>query len=182
MYKCTIYVCLKCIVVVKILFCICRILEIVEDVLNVVEATPDDPFEFAAPGFGVRVEDPPEDLDEVESYSPNLEALLSQVMSSITTSMEMSEGPAAAVTLSSTLLQQDDKGNRPRVSTSVFARDSLFQQRDSFNRRNNRITEIVGGIIVDLSLRSNGVVQNVFKPRNSNVVKPRFIKSLVRLL
>ena len=156
-------------------------MEIVDDVLNVVEVTPDDPFQFSAPDFGVRVEDPPENLDERESYSPNLETLLSQVMSSTTTSTEMSEVPSAAVTLSSTLLQRDDKGNRPRISTSVFARDSLFQQRDSFTRRNNRSNEIVGGIILDLTLRSDGEVRTVSRPPNSNIVRPRFTKSVVRL-
>ena len=49
-----------------------RILKIVEDVLNFVEVTVDNPFVFSAPDFGVRVEDPPEDLDEDESYSPQL--------------------------------------------------------------------------------------------------------------
>ena len=159
-----------------------RILKIVDDVLNVVEVTPERPFEFAATDFGVRVEDPPKDLDEEDTYSLDLGALLSQVMSNTTTSMEMPEVPSAAVTLSSTLLQRDDKGNRPRVSTAVFARDSLFRQRDSFSRRNNRTTEILGSIVVDLTLRTNRGVQNVFKPTNSNVVRPQFTKSLVRLL
>ena len=172
--------------IIWILFCICincRILEIVEDVLNVVKVALDDPFEFAAPNFGVRVEDPPEDLGEEESYSPNLEALLSQVMSSTTRNMmKMPDVPPAAVTLSLTLLQPDDMGNRPRISTSIFARDSLFRQRDSFNRRNNRTTtEIVGSIVIDLTLRTNRGVQTVFRPPNSNVVRPRFTKSLVRL-
>ena len=165
----------------KVLFYNYRILEIVEDVLNVVMVTPDDPFEFAAPDFGVRVEDPPEDLGEEESYSPNLEALLSQVMHSTTTSMEMPELPSAAVTLSSTLLLPDDMGNRPQISTSLFARDSLFQQRESFSRMNNRAREIVGGIVLDLTLRSNRVVKTVLGPPNSNVVQPRFNKSVVRI-
>ena len=154
-----------------------RILDIVDDVLNVVEVTPEKPFEFAAPDFGVRVEDPPEDLDEKDTYSPDLGALLSQVMSSTTTNMEMPEVPRAEVTLSSTLLKRDDTGSRPRVSTSVFARDSLFQQ-----RMNNRTSEIVGSIVVDLTLRTSRGAQNVFKPPNSNVVQPKFTKSLVRLL
>jgi len=156
-------------------------LEIVDDVLNVVEVTPDDPFQFSAPDFGVRVEEPPENLDEMESFSPNLETLLSQVMSSTTTNMEMSEVPSAAVTLSSTLLQRDDTGNRPRISTSVFARDSLFRQRDSFTRRNNRSNEIVGGIVLDLTLRTEGEVRTVSRRPNSNIVRPRFTKSVVRL-
>ena len=157
--------------------CIHRILKIVEDVLNFVEVTLDNPFVFSAPDFGVRVEDPPEDLDEDESYSPNLETLLSQVMSSTTTSTEMSEVPSAAVTLSSTLLQRDNTGNRPRISISVYARASLFQERNSINHTK----EIVGSIVVDLTLRSNGGVKTVSRPPNSNVVRPRFTKSMVRL-
>ena len=156
-------------------------MEFVEDVLNVVEVTAEDPFEFAAPDFGVRVEDPPEDLGETETFSPDLGALLIQVMSSTTTSTEMSEVPSAAVTLSSTLLQRDDKGNRPRISTSVFARATLFQQRDSFNRRNNLANQIVGGIVLDLTLRSKGEVKTVLGTPNSNLVRPRFTKSMVRM-
>ena len=156
-------------------------MEFVEDVLNVVEVTAEDPFEFAAPDFGVRVEDPPEDLGETETFSPDLGALLIQVMSSTTTSTEMSEVPSAAVTLSSTLLQRDDKGNRPRISTSVFARATLFQQRDSFNRRNSLANQIVGGIVLDLTLRSKGEVKTVLGTPNSNLVRPRFTKSMVRM-
>ena len=166
--------------IVKILFYTHRILGIVEDVLNVVEVTPEKPFEFTAPDFGVRVEDPPEDLEEEESYAPDLGALLSQVMGSTTASMDTPEVPPAAVTLSSALLERDSKGNRPRISTSVFARDSLFRQRDSF--RTNRPREIVGGIVVDLSLRSNGQVKTVLRPPNSNVVRPSFTKSMVRTI
>ena len=166
--------------IVEILFYTHRILGIVEDVLNVVEVTPEKPFEFAAPDFGVRVEDPPEDLDLKESYAPDLGALLSQVMGSTTASMETPEVPPAAVTLSSALLERDSKGNRPRISTSVFARDSLFRQRDSF--RTNRPREIVGGIVVDLSLRSDGQVKTVLRPPNSNVVRPSFTKSMVRTI
>ena len=85
--------------------------------------------------------------------------------------------PSAAVTLSSTLLQLDDTGNRPRISISVFARASLFQERNSVNHTN----VIVGSIVVDLTLRSNGGVKTVSRPPNSNVVRPRFTKSMVRL-
>ncbi len=127
------------------------------------------------------MEEPPENLDEMESFSPNLETLLSQAMSSTTTSMDMSEVPSAAVTLSLTLLQRGDTGNRPRISTSVFARDSLFRQRDSFTRRNNRSNEIVGGIVLDLTLRTEGEVRTVSRRPNSNIVRPRFTKSVVRL-
>ena len=153
----------------------------VEDVLNIVEVTPEAPFEFAAPDFGVRVEDPPEDLGEAETFSPNLGALLSQVISSTTTGTEMLEVPSAAVTLSSTLLQRDDTGNRPRISTSVFTLATLFQQRDSFNRRNNLANQIVGGIVLDLTLRSKGEVKTVLGTPNSNLVQPRFTKSMVRM-
>ena len=152
----------------------------VEDVLNVVEVTPEAPFEFAAPDFGVRVEDPPEDLGEAETFSPDLGSLLSQVISSTTTGTEMLEVPSAAVTLSSTLLQRDDTGNRPRISISVYARTSLFQQRDIFNRRNNLANQIVGGIVLDLTLRSKGKVKTVLGTPNSNVVRPHFTKSVVR--
>ena len=127
------------------------------------------------------MEDPPEDLGEAETFPPNLGALLSQIMSSTTTSTEMSEVPSAAVTLSSTLLQQDDQENRPRISTSVFACATLFQQRDSFNRRNNLANQIVGGIVLDLTLRSKGEVKTVLGTPNSNLVRPRFTKSMVRM-
>ena len=79
-----------------------------EDVLDVVEVAPDDPFEFAAPEFGVRVEEPPEDLGEEESFTPNITALLSEIMSSNTGNMRMDtmpEVPPAQVALSSTVLR-----------------------------------------------------------------------------
>ena len=155
----------------------CRLLDFVEDVLNVVEVIPDNPFEFAAPQFGVRVEDPPEYLGEEETFAPNITALLSQIKSSTAKNMqqeEIPELPPAMVTLNSTLLSPDDTGSKPRVSTSVFASGALFQQ------RSNREREKVGSIVVDLSLRLGGKVKNVNHP-NSNVVKPTFTKSTVSI-
>ena len=61
------------------------------DVLNVVKVAPEKPFEFAAPYFGVRVEDPPEDLDDEELFAPNLGTLLSQVMNRTAARMQMEE-------------------------------------------------------------------------------------------
>ena len=58
-------------------WCAYRILRIVDDVLNVVEEVPEKPFEFAAPYFGVQVEEPPEDLDDEKLFAPDLGALLS---------------------------------------------------------------------------------------------------------
>ena len=152
-------------------------MRIVEDVLDVVEVAPDDPFEFAAPDFGVRVEKPPEDLGIDEPYVPDLGALMSQVMTSPAASMQM-EMPSVTIALSSTLLSQDNNGSRPCISTSVFARDSLFQQRASM-AMDNRTREIVGGIVVDVSLRSGGKLKEVVQTPNSNVVQLRFTKSMV---
>ena len=151
-----------------------------DDVLNVVEVAPEKPFEFAAPDFGVRVEEPPEDLDDEELFAPDLGALLSQVMTSTATSMqmeEMPEVPSAAISLSSTLLRGDN-GTRRLISTSVFVRDSLFQEQANMTM-DNHTREIVGSIIVDLSLRSDGKVIPIAKPPNSNVVRPRFTKTMV---
>ena len=159
-----------------------RILGSVEQVLNVVEVTPEEPFEFAAREFGVRVEEPPDDLEEEGSFTPNIAQLLNDIMSQTAETMEMPELPPAMVTLASTLLSPVANGRRPRLSTSVFGRDSLFQQRSSFVRRTNRLQERVGGIILDISLRLDGAVMNIFRPPNSNVVRPSFTKSMVRLL
>ena len=158
-----------------------RILRIVDDVLNVVEVAPEKPFEFAAPDFGVRVEEPPEDLDDERLFAPDLGALLSQVMTSTVASMqmeEMPEVPSAAISLSPTLLRRGDNGMRPRISTSVFVHDSLFQERTSMTT-DNRTREIVGSIVVDLSLRSGGNIIPIAAPSNSNVVRPRFTKTMV---
>ena len=162
-------------------WCTYRILGIVDDVLNVVEVAPEKPFEFAAPYFGVRVEELPEDLDDEEHFAPDLGALLSQVMNRTTASMqmeEMPEVPSAAISLSPTLLRRGDNGMRPRISTSVFARDSLFQERANMTM-DNRTREIVGSIVIDLSLRSGGKVLSIAAPPNSNVVQPRFTKTMV---
>ena len=156
----------------------CRILRIVEDVLDVVEVAPDDPFEYAAPDFGVRVEKLPDDLGIDEPYVPDLGALMSQVMTSPAASMQM-EMPSATIALSSTLLSQDNNGSRLCISISVFAHDSLFQQRASM-AMDNRTREIVGGIVVDVSLRSGRKVKEVVQPPNSNVAQLRFTKSMVR--
>ena len=161
---------------VQFLLCHYRLLNFVEDVLNAVEVAPNSPFEFAAPQLSVRVEDPPEDLGEEETFAPNITALLSQIKSSTAGNMqqeEIPELPPAMVTLDSTLLSPDDTGSKPRVSTSIFASGALFQQ------RTNRERVKVGSIVVDLSLRLGGRVKSVVHPPNSNVVKPTFTKSTV---
>ena len=148
------------------------------------EVTPEEPFQFAAPDFGVRVEDPPEDLGEEETFSPNLAVLLSQVTNSTAASMpleEMPELPSAMVTLASTLLSRDANESRPRLSVTVYGNDALFQQRSSFTSSTNRMRERVGSVIVDLTLRLNNRVLNVERPLNSNVVRQQFTKSLVGL-
>ena len=161
-------------------WCTYRILRIVDDVLNVVEVAPEKPFEFAAPYFGVRVEEPPEHLNDEKLFAPDLGALLSQVMNRTTASMqmeEMPEVPSAAISLSSTLLRGDN-GTRRLISISLFVRDSLFQERASMTT-NNCTRVIVGSIIVDLSLRSSGKIIPIAAPPNSNVVRPRFTKTMV---
>ena len=159
-----------------------RLLEIVDQVLNFVDVNPDEPFQFSAPEFGVRVEDPPEDLEEGGVFSPSIAPLLNDIMSSAAGNMEIPELPPAMVTLASTLLRPvKNGGRRPRISTSIFGRDSLFQQRRSFIMRTNRTQEGVGSIVLDITLRLDGAVKNVFSPPNSNVVRPGFTKSTVRL-
>ena len=153
-----------------------------EDVLDVVEVAPDDPFEFAAPEFGVRVEEPPEDLGAEESFTPNITALLSEIMSSNTGNMRMdtiSEVPPAQVALSSTVIRAKKNESQPRISTSVYVTDNLFQQRETFIRRSNLTSRFVGSIILDISVRLDGQVQNVEGSFNSNVVQPQFTKTLV---
>ena len=162
-----------------------RIFAIVEDVLNVVEVTHGNPFQFAAPEFGVRVEYPPEDLGEEDTFTPNMAALLSQVMNITAANMpmgEMPELPPAMVNLSSTLLSRDTTGRRPRISAAVYGRDALFQERPSFISRNNRETERVGSIVIDISLRMNKSAVSISGPPNSNIVRPSFMKSLVSVL
>ena len=156
-----------------------------EDVLNVVEVSPGDPFEFADLEFGVRVEDPPLQLvlDTEETFAPNITALFNQILNITMTNMQIetiTELPPAMVTLSSALLYPADiNGSRLRISTSIYGRDSLFQQRQSFTRGNNLERERVGSIVLDLSLRQNGRVINVFSSPSSNVVRPSFTKTAV---
>ena len=154
-------------------------------VLNVVEVTPGNPFQFAAPEFGVRVEDPPEDLGEEDYLTLNLTELLIEIMNSTSTAIqqmeEMPDLPPAMVSLASTLLSPNDTGSRPRTSVTVYGRGSLFQPRLSFIASNNLETETVGSIVVDISLRLNGSVINISRPPNSNVVIQNFTKSAVSL-
>ena len=162
-----------------------RILGLVEDVLNVVEVTPNKPFEFAAPAFGVRVEDPPADLGGEESFTPNITSLLSQIMNSSTASKQSEEAPeltSAMVTLASTLLRPDGNSNRPQIVLSVYGRDTLFQERPNFTRSNDRESQSVGSIVCEIFLRLNRRVVNVLRPPDSNVVRPSFRKSMVSLV
>ena len=160
-----------------------RLLEFVEDVLNVVEVSPGDPFEFAELEFGVRVEDPPLVLDTEETFTPNITALFNQILNITMTNMQIetiTELPPAMVTLSSALLYPADiNGSRLRISTSIYGRDSLFQQRQSFTRGNNLERERVGSIVLDVSLRQNGRTLNVSTSPGSNVVRPSFTKTRV---
>ena len=152
-----------------------------EKVLNVVEVTPGNPFEFAAPAFGVRVEDPPADLEE-DSFTPNIASLFSQIMNRSTANMPTEDAPeltSATVTLASTLLRSSDNRNRPQIALSIFGQDTLFQQRQNFTRRNNGQSQRVGSIVCEISLRLNRSVINVLHPPNSNVVRPSFTKSVV---
>ena len=164
----------------------CRILEIVEVVLDVVEVAPDKPFEFADTQFGVRVEDPPEDLGEEESFMPNITALLSEIRSNSNGSMKMEqmlpEVPPAQVALSSTLLRPKGNSSQLRVSTTVFVTDRLFQQRDAFTEKSNLTNQFVGSIILDISVRLDGKVLNVEQSFNSNIVQPEFTKTSVSVL
>lgn len=160
-------------------------MEIVEEVLNVVKVAPKVPFEFASTQFGVRVEDLPQDMDVGESFSPNITTLLSEIMSSTARSMiteQMPEVPPVQVALSSTVLIPKKNESQIQVSTSVFVTDSLFQQRDTFVRNNNLMSQGVGSLILDISLRLDGKVQNVEHYFNSNIVQPQFTKTLVSAL
>ena len=154
-----------------------------EDVLNVVEVAPGDTFEFADLEFGVRVEDPPLDLVTEETFAPNITALFNQILNITMTNMQIetiTELPPAMVTLSSALLYPaDNNGSRLRISTSIYGRDSLFQQRQNFTRGNTLERERVGSIVLDLSLRQNGRVIKVFSSPSSNVVRPSFTKTAV---
>ena len=157
-----------------------------EDVLNVVEVAPGDPFEFADLEFGVRVEDPPLVLDTKETFAPDITALFNQILNITMTNMQIetiTELPPAKVTLSSALLYPaDNNGSRLRISTSIYGRDSLFQQRQSFSRGNNPERQRIGSIILDVSLRQNGRIVNVSSSPSSNVVRPSFTKTRVSCL
>ena len=148
------------------------------------EVTSEDPFEFAAPDFGVRVEDPPEELREEDFFTPNIAGLLSRIMNITAAKLpieEMPELPPAMVNLSSTLLSRDTTGRRPRISAVVYGRDALFQERPSCTARNNNETERVGSIVIDISLRQNRRVINISALSNSNVVRPSFTKTMVNI-
>ena len=153
-----------------------------EDVLNVVEVSPGDPFQFADLEFGVRVEDPPLNLDTEETFAPNITALFNQILIITMTNMQkktITELPPTKVTLSSALLHMAGDNGRTSISTSIYGRDSLFQQRQSFTIRNNRERHKVGSIVLDVSLRQNGKIVNVFSSPGSNVVRPSFTKTAV---
>ena len=160
-----------------------RLLDFVEVVLNVVEVAPGDPFQFADLEFGVRVEDPPLVLDTEETFAPNITALFNQILNITMKDMQketITELPPAMASLSSALLYPaDNNGSRLRISTSIYGRDSLFQQRQSFTIRNNRERQRIGSIILDLSLRQNGKIIKVTSSPNSNVVHPSFTKTRV---
>lgn len=118
----------------------------------------------------------------METFAPNITALFNQILSSTTDSKQMEvmpELPPAMVTLASTLLRLDSNESRLRISTSIYGSDALFQQRQSFITRTNRERERVGSIVLDISLRQNGTVTRIFRPPNSNVVRPSFTKSMV---
>ena len=162
-----------------------RIFAIVQMVLNFVEVMPGNPFQFAAPDFGVRVEDPSEDMGKEETFSPNISTLLAEIMNSTAGNQQMDEIPElppAMVSLASSLLSpKHSNETRLLISAAVYGRDSLFQQRSSFIASNNLETEIVGSIVVDISLRRNGRVLPISRPPNSNIVIQNFTKSMVSL-
>ena len=163
--------------------CNSRLLEFVEDVLNIVEVAPDDAFEFVSVEFGVKVEVPPLAVDTEKTFALNITAIFNEISNITTTSMQMeatTELPPAMVTLSSDLLHMaGSNGSRLHISTSIYGRDSLFQQRQSFMRRTNQERVIVGSIVLDISLRQSGKVINVFNLPSSNVVRPSFTKTPV---
>ena len=162
----------------------CRLLELVEEVLNFVEVTPKHPFEFAAPDFGVRVEDPPAELQEEESFTPNITDLFSLIWNSTAASIqteEIPELPSAMVSLASSVLHTNDSESRPQIVVSIYGRDALFQQRQNFTRRIDRESERVGSIVCEISLRQNGKLKTVSSSPNSNVVRPSFMKSRVSM-
>ena len=157
-----------------------RIIDTVELVLNVVEVAPGDPFQFAAPEFGVHVEEPPSVLGADDTFTPNISGLFGQIMNISLANLPMGERPElppAMVNLSSSLLSRNATGSRPSISVAIYGRDALFQERPSIPA--SRATEIVGSIIIDVSLRMNGTVVSISRPPNTNVVRPTFTKSMV---
>lgn len=158
-----------------------RLLHVVDVVLNAVDVTPDNPFEFAAPQFGVRVEELPA-LNLEDFFQPNVTAIINQIRAESANSMTMVELPLAMVVLSSNVLRQlqsasNSIGNQTRIATVVYATDALFQQRTSPTGRDS--LQQVGSIIVDISLRRNGEVKNVEGPANGNIVRSLFMKTEV---
>ena len=157
-----------------------RIFDVVELVLNVVDVAPGDPFQFAAPEFGVHVEEPPSVLGADDTFTPNISGLFGQIMNISLANLPMGERPElppAMVNLSSSLLSRNATGSRPSISVAIYGRDALFQERPSIPA--SRATEIVGSIIIDVSLRMNGTVVSISRPPNTNVVRPTFTKSMV---
>lgn len=151
-----------------------RILAIVEKILSVIamKVTPGDPFQFAAPDFGIRVEDPSKDLSEGDTFTPSLVDLLSKVMNGTATNL-----PPAMVNISSNLLN-DATGSIPRISATIYGHDALFQGRPRFAAR---VNHEVRSSIIDISLWLNGSMKPILCPRNSNVVKITFTKTMVNL-
>ena len=141
-----------------------------DNVLSVIatKVTPGNPFQFATPEFGVRVEDPSEDLGEnADTFTPNITDLLSQIIN-----RTLENVPPAMVDISSTLLN-DTTGSIPRISVAIYGRDALFQERSNSSNRK------VGSIITDISLRSlDGRVKPIVRPTNSNIVRPTFAKKV----
>lgn len=146
------------------------------------EVAPGDPFQFDAPEFGVHVEEPPSVLGPDDTFTPNISGLFGQIMNISLANLAMGERPellTAMVNLSSTLLSRSATGSRLSISVVIYGRDALFQERPSIAANNRRATEIVGSIIIDVSLRMNGTVVSISRPPNTNVVRPTFTKSMV---
>ena len=150
-----------------------------DTVLNTVETTPDEPFEFVSPQLGVRVEDPPP-LDEEEFFQPNLTGLLSKISTESSDSMQTDELPLVMVSLASAVLQHNDSsGNRTRIASVIYRSDALFQQRVPLTSTDSSLVRQVGSIILDISLRRNDMVENIESDNNSNIARPFFMKKTV---
>ena len=135
-----------------------------------------DPFQFSAPGFGVQVEVPAEQLEGENAFTPNLTGLFIQIMN-----MTMDDLTNATVSLDYTLLNGTSNGSVPRVSAAIYGSDTFFQERTDVTAERNRE---VGSIIIDISLRSsiNGSVMDISRPDNSNIVRPTFEKKVNSML